>query len=66
MGGAGLSRVDSSVIFEALATGCVSTTAYITIHKYATPLSSFYCTYTSIACAHGWLISLGVRNSERK
>ena len=33
VGGAGLSRVDSSVIFEALATGCVSTTAYITIHK---------------------------------
>ena len=34
VGGSGLSRLDSSVIFEALATGCVSTTAYISIHKY--------------------------------
>lgn len=32
-GGSGLSRVDASVIFEALAPGCVSTTAYISIHK---------------------------------
>ena len=32
-GGAGLTRLDSSLIFEALARGCVSTTAYITIHK---------------------------------
>lgn len=29
----GLSRVDASVIFEALATGCVSTTAYLSIHN---------------------------------
>jgi len=32
-GGAGLGRVDASVIFESLATGCVSTTAYLTIHN---------------------------------
>jgi isobutyryl-CoA dehydrogenase len=32
-GGTGLTRVDASVIFEALAQGCVSTTAYISIHK---------------------------------
>lgn len=32
-GGSGLSRIDASIIFEALATGCVSTTAYITIHN---------------------------------
>ncbi|KAJ1977779.1 Isobutyryl-CoA dehydrogenase, mitochondrial, partial [Dimargaris verticillata] len=32
-GGTGLSRLDSSIIFEALATGCVSTTAYISIHN---------------------------------
>ncbi len=32
-GGTGLSRLDASVVFEALAQGCVSTTAYITIHK---------------------------------
>ncbi|XP_058145279.1 isobutyryl-CoA dehydrogenase, mitochondrial isoform X1 [Dasypus novemcinctus] len=33
VGGAGLSRLDSSIIFEALATGCTSTTAYISIHN---------------------------------
>ena len=32
-GGTGLSRLDASIIFEALAQGCVSTTAYLTIHK---------------------------------
>lgn len=32
-GGAGLSRSDASVIFEALSQGCTSTTAYISIHK---------------------------------
>jgi len=32
-GGTGLSRLDASVIFEALSHGCVSTTAYISIHK---------------------------------
>ena len=32
-GGTGLSRLDASVIFEALSQGCVSTTAYISIHK---------------------------------
>jgi len=33
-GGSGLSRLDASLIFEALSQGCVSTTAYISIHKY--------------------------------
>lgn len=37
-GGSGLSRLEASVIFEALATGCVSTTAYLSIHKWD-PLS---------------------------
>ncbi|XP_078483610.1 isobutyryl-CoA dehydrogenase, mitochondrial [Ciona intestinalis] len=32
-GGTGLSRLATSVIFEALSTGCVSTTAYISIHN---------------------------------
>ncbi|XP_064617632.1 isobutyryl-CoA dehydrogenase, mitochondrial-like [Liolophura sinensis] len=32
-GGSGLTRLDSSIIFEALAQGCTSTTAYITIHN---------------------------------
>uniref|UniRef100_A0A671RIC3 short-chain 2-methylacyl-CoA dehydrogenase n=1 Tax=Sinocyclocheilus anshuiensis TaxID=1608454 RepID=A0A671RIC3_9TELE len=31
VGGSGLSRLDTSIIFEALSTGCVSTTAYIII-----------------------------------
>lgn len=33
-GGPNLGRLATSVIFEALSTGCVSTTAYISIHKY--------------------------------
>ncbi|EDV19785.1 uncharacterized protein TRIADDRAFT_33057 [Trichoplax adhaerens] len=33
IGGTGLSRVDSSIVAEALASGCTSTTAYITIHN---------------------------------
>lgn len=32
-GGSGLTRLDASIIFEAMAPGCVSTTAYISIHK---------------------------------
>ncbi|VDL73338.1 unnamed protein product [Nippostrongylus brasiliensis] len=32
-GGSGLSRLHASVIYEQLAAGCVSTTAYITIHN---------------------------------
>ncbi|KAJ3312974.1 Isobutyryl-CoA dehydrogenase, mitochondrial [Blyttiomyces sp. JEL0837] len=32
-GGTGLGRVEASVIFEALSAGCVSTTAYISIHN---------------------------------
>jgi isobutyryl-CoA dehydrogenase len=32
-GGTGLSRLDASIIFEALSQGCVSTTAYMSIHN---------------------------------
>ncbi|UTV30113.1 acyl-CoA dehydrogenase family protein [Photobacterium atrarenae] len=32
-GGLGLSRLDASIIFEQLAMGCTSTTAYMTIHN---------------------------------
>ncbi|MBZ9538362.1 acyl-CoA dehydrogenase family protein [Modicisalibacter tunisiensis] len=35
-GGLGLSRLEASLIFEQLAQGCVSTTAYLTIHNMAT------------------------------
>lgn len=34
-GGSGLSRLDAAVIFEELAAGCVSTSAYISIHNMA-------------------------------
>jgi isobutyryl-CoA dehydrogenase len=32
-GGTGLTRLDASVIFEALSQGCVSTSAYMSIHN---------------------------------
>ena len=35
-GGLGLTRLDSSIIFEELARGCTATTAYMTIHNMAT------------------------------
>ena len=41
-GGTGLSRLDASIIFEALSEGCVSTTAYITIHKWEIPINFIY------------------------
>ena len=34
-GGMGLSRLDSSIVFEELARGCTSTTAFVTIHNMA-------------------------------
>jgi isobutyryl-CoA dehydrogenase len=37
-GGIGLGRLEASLIFEALSQGCVSTTAYLSIHKYAVVL----------------------------
>ncbi|MBE8215260.1 MAG: acyl-CoA dehydrogenase [Endozoicomonadaceae bacterium] len=41
-GGLGLPRLEASLIFEALAMGCTSTTAYMTIHNMATwMLASF-------------------------
>lgn len=35
VGGSGLTRLDAALIFEELAQGCVSTTAYISIHNMA-------------------------------
>lgn len=32
-GGSGMSRLAASIIFEALSAGCVSTTAYLSIHN---------------------------------
>ncbi|NVK44446.1 MAG: acyl-CoA dehydrogenase family protein [Oceanospirillaceae bacterium] len=36
LGGMGLSRLDAHIIFEQLAMGCTSTTAYLTIHNMVT------------------------------
>src|SRR5471032_409477 len=36
IGGLGLSRLDASIVFEELAGGCTSTTAYLSIHNMAT------------------------------
>jgi len=44
LGGTGLSRLDSSIVFEALSQGCVSTAAYITIHNMVTWMISEYGT----------------------
>jgi len=44
MGGLGLSRLDSSLIFEQLAMGCTTTTAMLTIHNMATWMVSDYAT----------------------
>ena len=35
VGGSGLGRLDATLIFEELATGCVSTAAYLSIHNMA-------------------------------
>ncbi|QCI67563.1 acyl-CoA dehydrogenase family protein [Phreatobacter stygius] len=62
VGGTGLSRLDAALIFEELARGCVSTTAYISIHNMAAWMIDSYghqdlrrrylpdlCTMTSFA-----------------
>ncbi|XP_023324562.1 isobutyryl-CoA dehydrogenase, mitochondrial [Eurytemora carolleeae] len=43
-GGTGLSRLDASIIFEALSQGCVSTSAYLTIHNMVTWMIDRYGT----------------------
>ncbi|MFV8783110.1 acyl-CoA dehydrogenase family protein [Microbulbifer sp. SA54] len=43
-GGVGLSRLDSAIIIEALATGCTSTAAYISIHNMAANMLARYGT----------------------
>lgn len=44
VGGMGLSRLDSSIIFEQLAMGCTATTAMMTIHNMATWMISTWGT----------------------
>lgn len=42
IGGAQLTRLDSALLFEQLATGCVSTSAYLSIHNMVTSLVDRY------------------------
>ena len=44
IGGAQLTRLDSALLFEQLATGCVSTSAYLSIHNMVTSLVDRYAT----------------------
>ena len=42
IGGANLKRLDASLIFEQLATGCITTSAYLSIHNMVTTLVDCY------------------------
>jgi butyryl-CoA dehydrogenase len=46
IGGANLTRLDAAIIFEQLATGCVSTSAYLSIHNMVTSLIDRYADET--------------------
>lgn len=54
-GGLGLSRQDAAIVFEELAAGCTSTTAYITIHNMATWMLS---RWGSEALCEAWVPAL--------
>lgn len=55
VGGTNLSRLDSAIIFEELATGCVSTAAYLSIHNMVAWLID---KYGSEDLRHKWLPKL--------
>ncbi|NVD08053.1 acyl-CoA dehydrogenase [Vibrio sp. JPW-9-11-11] len=48
-GGLGLSRLDASIIFEQLAMGCTSTTAFMTIHNMVTWMVASFATDNAAA-----------------
>ena len=52
VGGSGLSRLDATLIFEGLSTGCPSTAAYISIHNM---VAWMFDTYGSEAQRTAWL-----------
>lgn len=54
-GGLGLSRLDASLIFEQLSQGCISTTAYLTIHNMA---SWMIANWGDEVLRNAWLPSL--------
>lgn len=51
-GGLGLSRLDAAIVFEELAAGCTSTTAYITIHNM---VSWMFATWAQPEVAERWV-----------
>lgn len=55
VGGSGLSRLDATLIFEALATGCPTVAAYISIHNMCAWMID---RYGSEDQRHGWLPKL--------
>lgn len=46
VGGLGLGRLESSIIFEQLATGCTTTTAMLTVHNMACAIIASYASHT--------------------
>ena len=54
-GGLGLSRLDSSIIFEQLSMGCTTTTAMLTIHNMATWMIA---TWGTTAVKENWMSTL--------
>ena len=43
VGGSGLGRLDSALVFEALSEGCVSTAAYLSIHNMVAWMVDSFC-----------------------
>ena len=63
VGGSNLSRLDGSIIFEALASGCTSTTAYLTIHNMCCWMVD---TFGSDEQRHKWLPSMVAMDVRRR
>jgi alkylation response protein AidB-like acyl-CoA dehydrogenase len=63
LGGSGLTRVDGAVIFEALATGCTSTAAYLTIHNMCAWVIDSFGTEEQ-RCTRATCVALLVRGTE--
>ncbi len=67
IGGANLSRLNAALIFEELATGCISTSAYLSIHNMVTSLIDKYAAealrehygprLTSMACLASYCLT---------
>ena len=69
-GGLGLTRLDASLIFEQLASGCTTTAAYITIHNMVTWMIACFATpevcdaYVSKLVSGEWLSSYCLTEPE--